>query len=75
MALVDAGLSFGEVVNVFGERQSDEEKTIAVQARDQWTDEGQVEVDRNAIVSEGDDAGAYVMAWVWVSLPDEEDKE
>jgi hypothetical protein len=28
--------------------------------------EGQVEIDDNAIVSKGEDAGAYVMGWVWV---------
>jgi hypothetical protein len=30
--------------------------------------EGETEVDDNAIVSEGDDNGAYVSAWVWVSF-------
>lgn len=29
-----------------------------------------IEVDDNAIVSKGDDNGAYVMAWVWVSDED-----
>ena len=33
-------------------------------------DEGTLEIDSNAIVSYGDDAGCYVAAWVWV--PDEE---
>ncbi len=28
--------------------------------------EGTLEVDDSAIVSEGDDGGAYVMAWLWV---------
>lgn len=32
--------------------------------------EGECEVDSNALVSKGEDAGAYVMAWVWV---DDED--
>jgi hypothetical protein len=30
------------------------------------TDEGTIEVDDNAIVSKGEDDGAYVAAWVWV---------
>jgi hypothetical protein len=32
--------------------------------------EGELEVDANAIVSKGDDDGAYVMAWLWVSDED-----
>jgi len=34
--------------------------------------DGELEVDDNAKISKGDDAGAYVQAWVWVS--DEEVK-
>lgn len=30
------------------------------------TDEGTLEIDDNALVSNGDDSGAYVSAWVWV---------
>lgn len=30
--------------------------------------EGAIEVDNSAIVSEGDDNGAYVSAWLWVSF-------
>ncbi len=32
--------------------------------------EGELEVDDDAVVSLGDDAGAYVQAWVWVSNSD-----
>ena len=32
--------------------------------------EGELEIDPNAIVSKGDDAGAYVMAWLWVGDED-----
>jgi hypothetical protein len=28
--------------------------------------DGDIEIDDNAIVSKGDDAGAYVMAWIWI---------
>lgn len=28
--------------------------------------DGEVEIDDNAIISHGDDPGAYVQAWVWV---------
>lgn len=31
-------------------------------------EEGEVEIDNTATVSRGDDAGAYVQAWVWVPL-------
>jgi hypothetical protein len=30
--------------------------------------EGELEMDENAVVSEGDDNGAYVMTWSWVSF-------
>lgn len=32
--------------------------------------EGELEIDSTALVSEGDDTGAYVQAWIWV--PDDE---
>jgi hypothetical protein len=28
--------------------------------------EGEIEIDGNALVSRGDDPGAYVQAWVWI---------
>jgi len=34
--------------------------------------DGEIEIDRDAIVSKGADAGAYVMAWMWV--PEKEAK-
>ena len=34
------------------------------------TDDGAVEIDADALVSIGDDPGAYVMAWVWVDNAD-----
>ncbi len=36
------------------------------QAKAQYEQEGEIEIDSNAIVSRGDDPGAYVQAWVWV---------
>lgn len=40
--------------------------------------DGEIEIDEEAEVSLGDDPGAYVQAWVWVSredagIPDEEE--
>ena len=39
-------------------------------ARDEYQRDGEVEVDDNAKLSEGDDNGTYVQAWVWVSFAD-----
>lgn len=36
------------------------------QATEQWAKDGEIEIDQNAVVSKGDDPGAYVQAWVWV---------
>src|SRR5262249_36553551 len=35
--------------------------------------EGYIEVDDNAVVSNGEDAGAYVQAWIWVDDPEDVD--
>lgn len=39
---------------------------IITMAKDRHGEEGEVEIDDNAKLSEGDDNGAYVQAWVWV---------
>ncbi len=36
----------------------------------EYADEGRIEIDSNALVSHGDDDGAYVAAWVWVDRDD-----
>jgi hypothetical protein len=41
---------------------------IREMARAQRHRDGEVEIDENAVVSEGDDNGAYVQAWVWVDF-------
>jgi hypothetical protein len=46
-------------------------EAILAMAREQHnTDsrEGELEIDDNAKLSEGDDNGTYVQAWVWVSF-------
>lgn len=35
-------------------------------ATEKFADEGQIEIDSDALVSYGEDDGAYVQAWVWV---------
>jgi hypothetical protein len=39
-------------------------------AKRMYHDEGTLELDDTPKVSKGDDAGAYVQAWVWVSDSD-----
>jgi hypothetical protein len=49
---------------------------IVKMARDEHYCGGEVEVDDNALLSEGDDNGTYVQAWVWVGFAGTEfDKE
>jgi len=51
---------------------NDRNSSIIALARDEYHREGECEIDDNAVVSEGDDNGAYVSAWVWVSFIDTE---
>ncbi len=52
------------------------EKAIIGLAKKRYEDEGTLEIDSSAAVSEGDDNGAYVQAWVWVDFSSTEfDKE
>jgi hypothetical protein len=57
----------------------DREAEILELAGEQWAEEGQVEIDSDAKVSEGNDNGAYVQAWVWVDFAgtdlDKEDED
>jgi uncharacterized protein YlaI len=39
------------------------------QAAECYEEEGRIEVDDGAMISEGNDPGAYVQAWVWVEAP------
>ncbi len=39
-------------------------------AGEKYHSEGQIEIDADAVVSRGEDAGAYVQAWVWVDDDD-----
>lgn len=40
------------------------------QAAEQYEEEGKIEIDDGAMISEGHDPGAYVQAWVWVPTPE-----
>jgi len=59
--------AYGEVVEEEGEGPSDAEYIAS--ARDMYAVDGQVEIDEGAMVSRGDERGAYVAAWVWVAEP------
>lgn len=43
-------------------------------AKSIWEDEGQIEIDQNAVVSESEN-GAYVQAWVWVEKDDSDEED
>jgi hypothetical protein len=45
-------------------------KAILAYARENLVRDGDLEVDADAVVSMGDDFGAYVACWKWVSLED-----
>jgi hypothetical protein len=50
------------------------EDWFRTRAKELYHEEGEIEVDSDARVANGDDDGAYVAAWVWVPL-DEEQRE
>lgn len=62
--LKGAGLHFALCTRLFGE--TNEQSPYVAAARDQAR-EGELEIDDRAMVSKGDDDGAYVSAWLWVS--------
>jgi hypothetical protein len=44
------------------------EDRIRELAFNEYQDDGTIEIDPKALVSEGEDNGAYVQAWVWVDF-------
>jgi hypothetical protein len=51
------------------------DKWFRTRARELYHRDGQIEVDGNARISRGDDEGAYVEAWVWVPLKEDEESD
>lgn len=49
--------------------QSDE--WFRARAKELYCRDGEIEVDSNALISYGDDDGAYVAAWLWVPFEGE----
>jgi hypothetical protein len=60
----DHGLRFGDCVVAFGRNRDNDPYARA--AHKEYHQEGEIEIDDTTVVSEGDDPGAYVLAWVWV---------
>lgn len=48
--------------------KTERRRQILEMARRQFQVEGTLEIDNNAKISDGDDNGAYVAAWVWASF-------
>lgn len=44
---------------------------LVAMARDKWEESGQIEIDDDALISEGEDPGFYVQAWLWVEKEEE----
>ncbi len=70
VAMKEAGLTYAEVLDVFGERRIESPYIRAAQRK---SDDGTVEVDDTAIVSESGDGDAYISAWLWVSDDEADD--
>jgi hypothetical protein len=64
-ALLDAGLTQGEVLAILGERTADSDAEAIQSARDNWADDD-LEIDDTPCTSRADD-GCWVAAWVWVA--------
>jgi hypothetical protein len=71
-ALKARGLTFADCVKAWGVDPTAQtyEGALARAAKEQFEQEGHTEFDDSIVVSLGDDPGAYVMAWVWVSDDD-----
>lgn len=73
-ALLDQGVTLADVIRVCAERDASAESRRLIQlARAQWHREGEIEIDEPTVVSGSDDAGDYVLAWVWVDAPSVDD--
>jgi hypothetical protein len=48
--------------------EADRREIVEMARNDYRICDGELEIDDNALVSHGDDNGAYVQAWVWVGF-------
>lgn len=52
--------------------EPEEAAALRARAREEYGNEGSIEIDSDALLSRSGDPGYYVMAWVWVADQDEE---
>lgn len=71
--LIANGLGFGEVVQVFAEPNTEDQKRLIELAREKFVREGELEIDDATLTSGSDDHGDYVLAWAWIDDPVEDD--
>ena len=67
---LDAIIAYVPTADTNSEESTDSpdlDEAYRAAATQQWHREGEIEIDSNAVVSKGDDPGAYVAAWVWVA--------
>ena len=62
--LKQSGMDFGECVNAYGETAID---SPYVRYAVEISSDGDFEIDGTPVVSKGEEPGAYVMGWLWVS--------
>jgi len=53
---------------VISQEESDRREIVEMARNDYRICDGELEIDDNAVVSHGEDNGAYVQAWVWVGF-------
>lgn len=69
--MADLRTQYRNIRSMVQENEEEQERLSAFRqsAIENHVEEGAIEVDENAVVSAGEDsAGAYVEAWIWVSL-------
>lgn len=77
--LIENGLEFGEVVEVYSRYEDNDTKRYRELAKERFHVEGELEIDDDAFASydrtDGEVDGAYVMAWVWTPKEEKKDAE
>lgn len=77
------GLTFADCLKFFADKRYERERAICVLAQATLNKDEECEIDDATVLSEGDDNGAYVLTWTWLSFvgtkwdkePEEADSE
>lgn len=66
-----AGLTFADCIKFFASQPMSEKSARCIEAaRDQWHQDGEIEIDDITVASGSDsDGGDYVLGWLWVEDP------